>query len=80
MHDTSTPHVTDTAETRNEVLDFVAIGIGLGSGIGALGIAGIISLMFALATLTIWKLEYGKTLSGPFLTTLTRRDAGEDGY
>ena len=28
MHDTSTPHVTDTAETRNEVLDFVAIGIG----------------------------------------------------
>ena len=28
MHDTSTPHVTDTVETRNEVLDFVAIGIG----------------------------------------------------
>ncbi|MGO2504429.1 MAG: SidA/IucD/PvdA family monooxygenase, partial [Cobetia marina] len=28
MHDTSTPHVTDIAETRNEVLDFVAIGIG----------------------------------------------------
>ena len=59
---------------------FVAIGIGLGSGIGALGISGVISLMFVLATLVIWKLEYGKTLSGPFLTMLTRRDAGEDDY
>ena len=59
---------------------FVAIGIGLGSGIGALGVASIISLMFVLATLIIWKLEYGKTLSGPFLTMLTRRDAGEDDY
>ncbi|MGI9236299.1 MAG: DUF4956 domain-containing protein [Woeseiaceae bacterium] len=59
---------------------FVAIGIGLGSGIGALGIAGVISLMFVLATLIIWKLEYGKTLAGPFLTMLTRRDGGEDDY
>ena len=59
---------------------FVAIGIGLGSGIGALGISGVISIMFVLATLFIWKLEYGKTLSGPFLTMLTRRDGGEDEY
>ena len=59
---------------------FVAIGIGLGSGIGALGIAGVISMMFVIATLVIWKLEYGKTLSGPFLTMLTRRDGGEDDY
>jgi len=59
---------------------FVAIGIGLGSGIGALGIATVISVAFVLGTLIIWKLEYGKTLSGPFLTMLTRRDAGEDEY
>ena len=59
---------------------FVAIGIGLGSGIGALGISLVISLTFVLATLVIWKLEYGKTLAGPFLTMLTRRDAGEDDY
>jgi hypothetical protein len=59
---------------------FVAIGIGLGSGIGALGVATVISCAFVVATLFIWKLEYGKTLSGPFLTMLTRRDAGEDGY
>jgi len=36
--------------------------------------------MFVLATLVIWKLEYGKTLSGPFLTMLTRRGGGEDDY
>ncbi len=59
---------------------FVAIGIGLGCGIGAVDVSGIISLMFVLATLVIWKLEYGKTLSGPFLTMLTRRDGGEDEY
>jgi hypothetical protein len=59
---------------------FVAIGIGLGSGIGALGVAAVISATFVFATLVIWKLEYGKTLSGRFLTMLTRRDAGEDEY
>ena len=59
---------------------FVSIGIGLGSGIGALGIAAVISFTFVLATLFIWKLEYGKTLSGPFLTMMTRRDGGEDDY
>ena len=59
---------------------FVAIAIGLGSGIGALGVATVISFAFVLATLIIWRLEYGKTLSGRFLTMLTRRDAGEDEY
>ena len=59
---------------------FVSIGIGLGAGIGALGVAAVISLTFVLATLCIWKLEYGKTLSGPFLTMMTRRSGGEDDY
>ena len=59
---------------------FVAIGIGLGSGIGALGVAAVISFTYVIATLVIWKLEYGKTLSGPFLTMMTRRDGGEDEY
>jgi len=59
---------------------FVAIGLGLGSGIGAVAVAGVISFTFVLATLIIWKLEYGKTLAGPFLTMLTRRDGGEDEY
>jgi len=59
---------------------FVAIGIGLGSGIGAGAISIVISFTFVLATLTIWKLEYGKTMSGTFLTMLTRRNMEEDEY
>ena len=59
---------------------FVAISIGLGAGIGAVAIAMVISFSFVIATLLIWRLEYGKTLAGPFLTMLTRRDAGEDDY
>jgi len=59
---------------------FVAISIGLGSGIGALGIAAVISMAFVYATLLIWKLEYGKFMSGPFLSMLTRRDRSEDDY
>jgi hypothetical protein len=68
------------AQPSDAMYIFVAIGIGLGSGIGAVGVAGVISAAFVLATLVIWKLEYGKTLAGPFLTMLTRRDAGEDDY
>jgi hypothetical protein len=68
------------AQPSDAMYIFVAIGIGLGSGIGAVGVAAIISAAFVFATLIIWKLEYGKTLAGPFLTMLTRRDAGEDDY
>jgi hypothetical protein len=68
------------AQPSDAMYIFVAIAIGLGSGIGALGVATVISSAFVFATLIIWKLEYGKTLSGPFLTMLTRRDAGEDDY
>ncbi len=68
------------AQPSDAMYIFVAIAIGLGSGIGALGVATVISCAFVFATLFIWKLEYGKTLSGPFLTMLTRRDAGEDDY
>ena len=57
---------------------FAAIAIGLGSGIGALGIAAVISMAFVYANLAIWKLEYGKTLSGPFFSMLTRRNRTED--
>jgi len=59
---------------------FVAIGIGLGAGIGAVGVATVISMAFVYANLIIWKLEYGKTLSGPFLAMLTRRDRAEEDY
>ena len=59
---------------------FTAISIGLGAGIGALGISAVISAAFVYATLIIWKLEYGKVLSGPFFSMLTRRDRTEEDY
>lgn len=57
---------------------FVAISIGLGCGIGSLGVAGVISMAFVYANLIIWKVEYGKSASGPFFSMLTRRDRVED--
>jgi hypothetical protein len=45
---------------------FVAISIGLASGIGALGVAGVISAAFLV--------------SGGFLAMMTRRDRTEDDY
>jgi len=68
------------AQPSDAMYIFVAIGIGLGCGIGAIGVALVISAAFVLTTLAIWRLEYGKTLAGPFLTMLTRRDGGEDEY
>jgi len=68
------------AQPSDAMYIFVAIAIGLGSGIGALGVATVISMAFVFATLAIWKLEYGKVLSGPFLTMMTRRGGGEDDY
>lgn len=57
---------------------FVAISVGLSAGIGALGVTAVISAAFVYANLIIWKLEYGKVLSGPFFSMLTRRDRTED--
>ena len=59
---------------------FAAISIGLAAGIGALGIAAVISAAFVYSTLIIWKLEYGKILSGPFFSMLTRRDRSEEEF
>ena len=59
---------------------FAAISIGLAAGIGALGVALVISAAFVYATLIIWKLEYGKLMSGGFLSMMTRRDRTEDDY
>lgn len=67
-------------EPAHAMYIFAAIGIGLGAGIGALGVASVISIAFVYATLAIWKLEYGKTMSGPFLAALTRRDRAEEDY
>lgn len=59
---------------------FVAIGIGLGAGIGALAVSTVISVGFVFTTLAIWKLEYGKTMNGAFLSMMTRRNREEEDY
>jgi hypothetical protein len=35
-------------------------------------------MAFVYATLIIWKLEYGKVLTGPFFSMLTRRNRTEE--
>ena len=59
---------------------FCAISIGLGCGIGALAVAMVISMAFVYANMIIWKLEYGKVLSGAFFSMLTRRSRAEEDY
>jgi hypothetical protein len=68
------------AQPSHAMYIFAAISIGLGSGIGALGVATVISMAFVYATMIIWKLEYGKVPPGPFVSMLTRRDRVEDDY
>lgn len=65
-------------EPSHAMYIFAAISIGLGAGIGALGIASVISAAFVYTTLIIWKLEYGKTMSSPFYAMMTRRSQDED--
>lgn len=60
---------------------FASISIGLAAGIGALGIAAVISMSFVYANMIIWRLEYGKLSKGVFFSMLTRRDSTtEDDY
>lgn len=66
-------------EPAHALYIFAAIGIGLGSGIGALGVATVLSIAFVYANIVLWKLEYGQNLSGPFFSMLTRRDRQDEG-
>ena len=52
---------------------FAAIAVGLGAGIGALGIAFVVSVGFVYINLLLWKLDYGADLTTPFFSFLTGR-------
>jgi len=67
-------------EPAHAMYIFAAISIGLGSGIGALDVATVISTAFVYAMLAIWKLQYGKNMSGPFFSMLTRRNREEEEF
>jgi hypothetical protein len=60
-------------EPAHALYVFAAIGVGLGAGIGALGIAYVTSVAFVLVNLVLWKLDYGANLTTPFFSFLTGR-------
>jgi len=60
-------------EPAHALYIFAAIGVGLGAGIGALGIAFVTSLGFVLVNIALWKLDYGADLTTPFFSFMTGR-------
>ncbi|MEM9621548.1 MAG: DUF4956 domain-containing protein [Pseudomonadota bacterium] len=60
-------------EPAHALYIFAAIAVGLGAGIGALGIAFVISVGFVYVNLLLWKLDYGSDLTTPFFSFLTGR-------
>jgi hypothetical protein len=57
---------------------FLAIVVGLGAGIGAIGVAIITSMAFVYVTLALWVSEYGADLKTPWLGFLTGRDVRDE--
>jgi hypothetical protein len=65
-------------EPAHTLYIFCAITVGLGSGISAIGIATVISMVFVYGTLTLWALNYGARLKSPFFAFLGSRDSESD--
>lgn len=66
-------------EPADALYIFLAIVVGLGAGVGALGVAIVTSLGFVYVTLMLWSMEYGADLSRPLFGFLTGRDPRDDG-
>ncbi len=52
---------------------FAGVAVGLGAGINAVGVAGVISVAFVYLSLALWKLDYGDDLNTSFFSFLTGR-------
>ena len=50
---------TTLEDTKDAVYVFLAIGVGLASGVQALGIAAALSMIFIAVNLILWKLKFG---------------------
>ncbi len=61
-------------EPSDALYIFAAIAIGLGAGIGALGVAAVVSIGFVYANLMLWRLNYGADMKTPFFSFLAGRD------
>lgn len=60
-------------EPAHALYIFVAIGVGLAAGIGALGIAYVTALAFVVVNLILWRMNYGADLTTRFFAFLTGR-------
>ena len=50
---------TTLDDTKDAVYVFVAIGVGLASGVQALGVAAVLSIIFCITNVLLWKLNFG---------------------
>ena len=50
---------TTLDDTKDAVYVFVAIGVGLASGVQALGVAAALSMIFCVVNVVLWKLNFG---------------------
>ncbi len=57
---------------------FGGIGVGLGAGISAVEVAGIVSVFFVYTALVLWRLDYGDDMRGGFTSFFTGRDPDDD--
>jgi len=54
---------TTLKDTKDAVYVFVSIAVGLSAGVQALGVAFVLSLIFNLINLVIWRLDFGNIYS-----------------
>ncbi len=50
---------TTLDDTKDAVYVFVAIGVGLASGVQALGVAAALAIIFCITNVVLWKLDFG---------------------
>lgn len=52
-------------DPRDAVFIFLAIGVGLAAGVQALTVAFLLSLVYNLVTLTVWRFDFGRNVLAP---------------
>ena len=50
---------TTLKDTKDAVYVFMSIGVGLSAGVQALGVAFVVSFVFNLITLVLWRIDFG---------------------
>ena len=74
---------TALSDARDTVFIFLSIAVGFAAGVQSLSIAGLLSVVFNVVVLTIWRSDYGRNVLEPSassqwaepLTALTSKDS-----